>query len=612
LANPISEEKISEIRNTANIVEVVSEVVQLRKTGKNFIGLCPFHSEKTPSFTVNPDKQIFHCFGCGEGGNVFSFVMKQDRLSFPEAVRFLAKKFGIDIPEPRLSEKDKKQYSEKESLYKINRLAADFYHRTLLNSEKGRSAMDYLSRRKISQSTIDQFRLGFAPEGWQDLFRYLRNKHISENLMENAGLILPKKTNDGYYDRFRNRLIFPIYTIGGQIAAFGGRAIDDSMPKYLNSPETLLFNKRQILFGLDKAKNECRETKTVFVVEGYMDSIMLFQEGLKNTVATLGTAMTPEHIRILRGFSEKIILVYDSDEAGIKAATRSIGLFMDHGVDARILVLPEGHDPDSFVRENGMALFKKISQNAFSLVEFLIHTAIKKHGLSVSGKMEVVNDLLEPVAATMDPVARSLYIKKISEKIGIDETAIAFKLKSFIDQRQHGFRKHSEDAVLGQTSGSPRNDTMTGEEAPTIRLERQILSVMLQFPKVISDIKKHDVINYFHDPLLKSIGMIIISNADSSRASFSDLVHEMENGEKRRIITELSVRNEGWDEEGCKKLIDRFILSIQDKKETRDLNAEIKSAEKNKDMERLFQLLAEKQKNAVFTEQKKMKIMRRE
>jgi DNA primase len=611
LANPISEEKISEIRNTANIVDVVSEVVQLRKTGKNFIGLCPFHSEKTPSFTVNPDKQIFHCFGCGEGGNVFSFVMKQDRLSFPEAARFLAKKFGIDLPEPRLSEKDKKQFSEKESLHKINRLAADFYHRTLLSSEKGRPAMDYLSRRKISRSTIDQFRLGFAPDEWQDLFRYLKNKRVPEHLMEKAGLILPNKNNEGYYDRFRNRLIFPIYAIGGQIAAFGGRAIDDRMPKYLNSPETPLFNKRRILFGLDKAKNECREARTVFVVEGYMDSIMLFQEGLKNTVATLGTAMTPEHIRILRGFSDKIILVYDSDEAGIKAATRSIGLFMDHGVDARILVLPEGQDPDSFVRENGMAFFKQISQNAFSLVEFLIHSAIEKHGLSVSGKMEVVNDLLEPMADTKDPVAKSLYIKKISEKIGIDETALAFKLKAFIDQRQTGFQKHSEEAAPGHPSGSSGQDGWTGE-APTIRLERQILSVMLQFPKIISEIKKHDLIKYFNDPLLKSIGMIILDATESSRVSFSDLVHEVEDDEKRRIITELSVRNEGWDEQGCRKLLNRFMLSLQNRKETRDLNAEIKLAENNKDMERLFQLLAEKQKNAVFTEQKKMKIMRRE
>ncbi|MBA3028963.1 MAG: DNA primase [Desulfobacteraceae bacterium] len=609
MAYPISEEKISEIRNTANIVNVVSEVVQLRKTGKNFVGLCPFHSEKTPSFTVNPDKQIFHCFGCHEGGNVVSFVMKHDRLSFPEALRSLAKKHGIDIPEPLLSEKEKKQYSEKETLYKINRLAADFYHRTLLNNEMGRATRDYLSQRNIKSSTINQFNLGFAPEGWQDLLRFLQKKGNPEGLVEKAGLIIPKKTNDGHYDRFRNRLIFPIYTIAGQVAAFGGRAIDDGIPKYLNSPETPLFNKRQILFGLDKAKNECRETDTVFVVEGYMDCIMLFQEGLTNTVATLGTAMTPEHIRILRGFAQKVILVYDSDEAGIKAANRSIGLFMEYGVDARILALPEGHDPDSFVREYGMVPFKQLALEAFSMVEFLIQMAIKKHGLTVSGKIEMVNDLLAPMAATVDPVARALYLKKIAERVGIDESAIAAKLKAFMNNRENilpGFYEKMPEDHLSDFSGKSQ-----GSDSPTHRLERQLLSVMLQYPKVISDIKKHNLIKYFNDPLLKSIGMIIINSAAVSSELLTDLIQKMEDAEKRRIVTELAIQNEGWDETSCRRLVDRFILSIQGKKEIKDLNEEIKFAEKNNDTERLLYLLGEKQKNAVFTEQKKMKIMRR-
>ena len=608
LSNWISEEKISEVRNTANIVDVISEVVQLRKAGINLIGLCPFHSEKTPSFTVHPDKQIFHCFGCGEGGNVITFVMKHDRLSFPDALTYLAGKYGIEIPKPDFSGKDQERYSERDKLIRINRQAADFYHQVLLDGQSGKAAAEYLANRNISSSTIEQFHLGYAPDGWKPLYGFLQSKKIPPQFPVAAGLIIPNKRNDGYYDRFRKRIIFPIYSVTGQIIGFGGRAIDDALPKYLNSPETMLFNKRQTLFGLDKAKIACRGSDTIFVVEGYMDCIMLVQEGLKNTAATLGTAMTPEHVRILRGFAGKIILVYDSDEAGIKAAGRSVNLFMEHGFDARIMVLPEGHDPDSFVRQKGIEAFKALSSKAFGLIEFMIHVAIKKHGSGLEGKIEALNDLLGSLSE-MDPVARSLSVRSVSERLGIDEAAILHKLKNFEQDRKiHGGNRFQRQTEPG--NGDFMKEAEQGVGNPAGRMERQIIAIMLQFPEVVPDINKNNLLSFFKDSLLKSIGMIIVEGVESSRHSISNILDRLEDPEKRRIAAELSMKDEVRDDAGCKKLVHQFMVYIQSQRE-KSLNKEIKMAEKNNDMELLLKLLAEKQKNAISTEHQKMTMTRR-
>lgn len=346
LAGFIPDDKVADVRNAANVVDVISEYIDLKRTGKNFLGLCPFHAEKKPSFTVNEEKQIFHCFGCGQGGNVLTFVMLYHNLNFPEAVRFLANKYGIEISTRDMAPDQKRQLKQKEMLFDINQEAAAYFKAMLLESPLGGLARAYLKKREMTPQVIDRFCLGYAPGGWRNLVRHFSRKGISLKGAEKAGLIIPKR--EGYYDRFRDRIIFPIVDIHQRVVGFGGRSLDESLPKYLNSPETPVYHKSQTLYGLDAAKQTCRQAGCAFVVEGYFDVLALNCHGIHNAVATLGTALSREHIRILRGYAAQVNVVFDSDEAGIKAAERSLPLFVEEKVDARVMRLPEGKDPDSY------------------------------------------------------------------------------------------------------------------------------------------------------------------------------------------------------------------------------------------------------------------------
>ena len=312
-----------QISNTAaDIVDIVSEVVVLQKAGKNFQGLCPFHTEKTPSFTVSPQKQIYYCFGCGAGGDVFEFLKNHGGLTFVEAARTLARRYGIELPHKKLSAQQRQVMSERERLLAVNRHALEFYSRTLAGDTEGQKARAYLQRRGLSAAMTGKFKLGYASPGWRRLHDYLLKKRISPALAEKAGLVVKKSGSAGYYDRFRERIVFPIFNLSTQVIGFGGRVMDDSLPKYLNSPETLVFNKRRALYGVHLAKQVCRRQESAFVVEGYFDLLALFQHGIENSVATLGTALTADHVKLLRGFigpKGRVILVFDSDAAGLKA-----------------------------------------------------------------------------------------------------------------------------------------------------------------------------------------------------------------------------------------------------------------------------------------------------
>ncbi len=346
----IPDDKISEIKNSADIVDIVSEAVLLKKAGRNYLGLCPFHSEKTPSFTVSPEKQMFHCFGCGVGGNVFTFLMKHQGVSFPEAVKTLARRYGIDLPSPRMSPAQKKVASERETLLSISDQAAQFFY-SQLQSPRGEHARQYLEKRGLSGKINETFKIGYAPAGWDHLLNHFKKQSVPLKMVEKAGLLAQK--ND-YYDRFRDRIIFPITDISDRIVGFGGRVLDDSLPKYLNSPETPLYNKRKILYGLGTVKQDCRQAEMVYITEGYMDFLALYRHGIKNVVATLGTSLTVDQVRLLRGYVNKAVLVFDSDEAGIKAAQRAVEVFnREKGIDPYILTLPTGHDPDTYLRDYG-------------------------------------------------------------------------------------------------------------------------------------------------------------------------------------------------------------------------------------------------------------------
>ncbi len=612
MSNYIPEDKVSEIKNTADIVDVVSEVVHLKRSGKNYLGLCPFHSEKTPSFTVSPEKQIFYCFGCATGGNVFSFLMKHDGISFPDAARMLARRHGIDIPTQAMSPDQKRRISERENLLAINREAMDFFRQELLGGASGKRAMAYLKKRGMDKEILDSFNLGYAPEGWDNLVNFFSKKKIPHALVEKSGLIVSRKNKSGFYDRFRDRIIFPIFDLSMQVIGFGGRVMDDSMPKYLNSPETPVYNKRRSLYGIHRAKKKCRESGSVYIVEGYFDLLSLHQHGIENAVATLGTALTTEHVQLLKGYADRVVLVFDSDDAGIKAALRSIGIFMRGEVDASIIVLPAGYDPDSYLFEFGYESFINAASKAHGIMSFLIDSAVKKHGLSIEGKIRVISELKEPLASINDNMKRSLYIKELAERVSIDEAAVLEKIREVSAQKNKGAKgaKWSND-------DDPRGSRKTGVQDKVQgkalngkwgRLERQIIVMMLQFPQIIPEITERNILDFFEDKGLKSIGQLVLKHKDYSKVQVSDVMNLIDDKEQKNLIASLAMGEDIWDHESCRVILARFE-SIRNRSE-RKLIEQIKAAEKDNDLELLAKLLNKKQKMAVLSEKKKMTLLR--
>ena len=611
----IPEDKILEIKNAADIVDVVSENVLLKKTGKNYIGLCPFHSEKTPSFTVSPQKQIFYCFGCAAGGNVFSFIMKRDGITFPEAVQMLSRQYGVAIPVQKMSDAQKRHRSEREELLSVNRQAMDFYHKVLLNPALGKQAAAYLKKRGITQETIRTFRIGYAPDGWNNIVNFFLKIKMSLDIVEKAGLIVERGNKSGFYDRFRNRIIFPIFNLNVHLIGFGGRVMNEDMPKYLNSPETLIYNKSRSLYGLHLAKQECRDKETVYIAEGYFDLLALHQNGIKNSVATLGTSLTSEHVQIIRGLVGRdgnVVLVFDSDDAGIKAALRSIGIFLNAGVNVRVMVLPSGYDPDSYLLEFGKASFLAIAEKAQTIMSFLTNALIEKHGLAVEGKIRVVSEIRETLLSIEDRVARSLYIKDLAERLAIEETAVLEKVRdASLRKDTHGERnKFLNHELIRDDSkrGLPKADSRGSFYGKWEKLEQQIIKMMLQFPTILSEIEERKILNFFEDERLKSIGQLILSHKDRLNGRLVDIIDLIDEKDQRSIMVSMAIAESKWDYAGCLTVLTRFE-SIRNK-DKKTLIKKIKEAEENNDYELLSKLLNEKQKMAVLTEKKKMTLLK--
>ena len=590
MAQYISEDKISEIINASDIIEVISDVVLLKKAGREYMGLCPFHAEKTPSFTVNREKQLFYCHGCHEGGNVFSFLMKHNGLSFPDSVRMLAARYGIDIPDRPMSASQKRIVSEREAFIALNSDACDFFQRSLLESNKGKRALFYLNKRGISQETINNFRLGYAPGGWDNLATYFLKNKKSLSLIEKSGLVIPKKDSRGFYDRFRDRIIFPIIDINSRIIGFGGRVMDDSKPKYLNSPETVLYNKSRSLYGVNMAKDECRKTGIVYIVEGYFDLIALYQHGIKNVVATLGTAMTLEHLQLLKGFIGKngsVLLVYDSDEAGLKAAQRSIEIFDKGYVDARILKLPDGYDPDSYIFDFGKESFLQASSRALAVIPFLIESAETKYGLSAEGKIKIVTELSKILASVNDNLVRAIYIKELAERTGINEMAIMERIRQAKKKDHTQFNKRFKQS--GDTGGPSGSDGWNRRE---FRIERHIISMMLQFPDILSEISKKNVLEYFEDTSLKAVGKILLQQMGGAGKKVSEIIALVDDKVEKNIITALALKKEPWDLDARTGMITKFVDFRRNNRNYFILNS-VKKAEENNNDELLLKSLIE-------------------
>ena len=419
----IPETIVDQVQARSDIVEVVSRYIPLQKAGRNFKAPCPFHNEKTPSFVVSPDKQIYHCFGCGAGGNVFSFLMKYENLSFPEAVEMLAEKAGIQLPHfgPR-----KELTSLATQLYKVNELSIQFFEGCLPRS---REARDYLISRGIGDETVKRFRIGYSPDSWDGILKFLDSKGIKADIAEKAGLAIANDRG-GYYDRFRKRLIFPIFDLKDRALGFGGRVLDSSLPKYMNSPETYIYSKGRNLYGLNHAKDSIKKAGYVLVVEGYLDFIIPYQAGVRNIVATLGTALTVDQVKLLKRFANTVIMVYDPDEAGEAASLRNMDLFIGEGVNVYIAELPRGFDPDGYIRKFGTEDFIKLTKASKNLFDYKISRLCVRFDIkSAHGKASIASEMLPTISRIENAVLRSNLVKKLAEKLSVDEDSIRQEMK---------------------------------------------------------------------------------------------------------------------------------------------------------------------------------------
>jgi len=449
----IPEDKIQEVRDATDILEIVTRYVTLKKRGKSYVGLCPFHNEKTPSFNVDPVRGFYHCFGCGEGGNVFSFLMRMERIGFPEAVRHLAEKANIELP---AFEEDNQQEKEMEALYRANRIARDFFSRCLMETEEGEKTRSYLLRRGFSQAAIDHFELGLAPDRWDGLIRAAQKASCPESVLHKAGLIIPRKAGTGFYDRFRGRWMFPIMNPSGRVVGFGGRNLKkEGSPKYLNSPETPIYQKSRILYGLYQCKNGIRREDLALLVEGYTDCIQLHQHGFDYCAATSGTALTEQQAQLLCRYTKNVMLVFDGDSAGFRAALRGIDILVEAGLHVRVAPLPKGTDPDSLIRDQGKEAFMRILQSARTFVDFQIESAAGMNGdATPQSRAQTAKNLIETVSRVRDPIERSLMIKDISEKTGIDEVLIHRQLRDI--RRDEPDRKENETMSLPAVSAAEK------------------------------------------------------------------------------------------------------------------------------------------------------------
>lgn len=581
----IPDEIVNRIRNKADIVEIIAEYLSLAKSGENYKGLCPFHPEKTSSFVVSPKKQIFHCFGCGSGGDLFHFIMKIDGLSFPEAVTSLGKKYGIALPDKRKNPKEGPVQKERELLYLTNNAALGYYQENLYDSKIGCEAMEYLiKKRGLDAETIKRFDLGFAPKTWDGLFSHMIKKDWAAKDLEVSGLILKRNEKSGYYDRFRNRVVFPIRDITGRVVGFGGRALDDSLPKYINSPETPIYIKGKNLYGLDKAKEEVKREDGLIIVEGYFDAIRLHQAGIRNVVATLGTALTSSHIEMIKRFTQKVYLAFDPDPAGIKASIRTIRLFIDYDIKAEVVSLPEGDDPDSFVNRCGREQFIDALSGSRKIIEFALSSMMKDVDEDeIDKKKNLIKEIIPLIGRIGNSVEKTYYIRLISERLKLEERFLledlqrisqGGKIKNQNKEISHGKAPKDEEILV---------DLMINNKISPERIRDEIRIEDFTYPNLKTIFKSIvESIDLYHEVKLE---YIIQQNTDDqeiisflSKLSLSDL--------------QIDYTNIEGNIKDCISRLRRRRLE----KDMKDIDFKIKKAEEERDYTSLRELQEAKMK----------------
>ena len=471
-----SDQVVDQVQSLNDIVEVVSAYIPLKRTGRSFKANCPFHQEKTPSFIVNPDKQIFHCFGCGVGGDVFSFLMKYEQMNFPEALKRLAERAHVPLPES--AESSPRQRSQIERLHQIYSAASEFYHANLKHSELGKVGRAYLSKRGFESSEIDTFRLGFALSEWRSLYEHLSKKGFKEEELLRSGLVL-RSTQGTTYDLFRNRVMFPIFNPHEKVIALGGRVLGDEMPKYLNSPETPIFRKRKEMYCLHLAKRAIAvsgEARRILIVEGYLDCIRLHANGFQNVVATLGTSLTQEHVQILKRYADEAVVVFDGDKAGEQASLRGLDIFLEEGMSVKVLCLPKGFDPDDFVRSKGAEGMRELLQQSQDVFDFKLQVLLGRYNKSDSlGLLKITSEFLDTFSRIKSPVLVDRYLRKLAVTLGVEEGSLRSELNK-LRSKQNSFKSQRTESKPVAMPATKKMDPPT---------EKLLLSLMLHQPPYI-------------------------------------------------------------------------------------------------------------------------------
>lgn len=580
MANFNDDGLVNEIKRRLSIIDLIESYTSVKKTGRGYVGLCPFHDDRNPSMHIDEEKGLFHCFSCGAGGDILGFYMRYNNTTFPEALQELAKRANIPIEKtaPRA-----KGSSAAGTLFKINSIVSKYYQKTLEESARGKPALEYIEKRGIPRDVAKEFGLGYAPEGWDNLAKFLAKHKAPLGLAERVGLLVRRNSGDGHYDRFRGRLMFPIVNVDGKVIGFGGRVIDgEGEPKYINSPESEIYHKRSSFYGLDKSRDHIRRARRAIIVEGYMDFLSVYVSGVRNVVATLGTALTRDHVGVLKRYTDRYVVIFDGDESGIKAAVRSLDVFLEEGLLPNVVILPEGTDPDSFLSERGKDALLSLIENAPGLLDFYIDNTVREYRSGAITLNRSVREIADVLTKVNDPIAKNGYARKAAEKLGVRENEVMSLIR-------FGKGKAARPAsVASAVSSTEASHAVAGNS------EKTLLAVLLKFPELSEIARAEYESGDIANPEIRAIleEMLLNDVLDASA-----LLQIFQDRPAQALITEALFSSPGIsDRETAGRTIERCIKKVKQRKlddRLKLLRLRIDEAVRNKDSELEKEILKE-------------------
>ncbi|MDX2479804.1 MAG: DNA primase [Desulfuromusa sp.] len=580
MTGQISEGKINEVREQTDIVELISQYVSLKHSGANHTGLCPFHSEKSPSFSVNSARQFFHCFGCGVGGDVFSFLMKTEGLAFPDAVRKLAGRIGIELDERALSPEEELRERQRERLYRVNEVAAAYFHQLLMDHPLGEPARKYMKARGYGRKAAGEYQIGFALDSWDGLKKHLEEQGLADEDARTLGLIRPGKQGRGDYDLFRGRLIFPVYDLSGRVVAFAGRVLDDGKPKYINSPESPVYHKGRVLFGLYQARQAMRQSGEVLLVEGYFDQLALYRAGFPQVVATCGTALTSDHARLIKRYVQRVVLLFDQDAAGKQATFKAMTVLQEEGVPASVIELPDGEDPDSFIQGQGAEAFRARLEKARSVMDLFMDDVLAEAGSGVEQKVRAAEQIVEKISNLNSELEQDLYLKELAQRSGIGLDQLQQVNKKAIGRGQQRKKTYSAPAQpenyplpeppFSEMAGGkdPESAKRTESKPGWSRSEETLLCLFLQNHVSREKILAAGGLDLFNHQDALGIAQILLDYSVDSELDMELIISKLD-PDKTRLLIALSIHDQGQFGENVDALFSGCLEALNREKKKR-------------------------------------------